>query len=209
MDGNTQNTLITENIYTNKVTTFGKHNCTIQTLLYDEVTQSLLAGDNNGWIKQYSRRNGNNHFSLVKDYIKFDFRSFFSSEKVDGIAFFGGLTKSIHVIDIFKRRAYQNIMRSRFNSTLSLKVCHAPENKVYLSVGGSRLGSHLNGLEFLDVSMVYGRPKMNENQDAPKVNKMLTALHSKDASIKRRYSHSPPDKTTTKGTLNKKRYKKQ
>ena len=102
--GYTQNTLITEDITTNKAVSFGRHKGTIQTLLYEKVTQSLLAGDNRSCIKQYRRGNSNNHFILVKDYGDVGIDRVMCSAQVGRLAFFGASNYSIVVIDVIDRR---------------------------------------------------------------------------------------------------------
>ena len=212
----TQNTVIMEDITTNKVTTVGKHENTIYTLLYDKLTGTLFAGDYNGCIVQYRRGNSKNHFSLLKDFGDSGIKAVYSSAQVGRFAFFGGRNHWIVAIDIYERRLCKSKIRSPFYSTFSLQVCHGLNDKVYLSVGGCLRNDHLNRSDFLDVSMVYEKQKMIENQDAPEVNELLTVLDSKDASIKplifeiiKLESDSLKEKTQTEGTLNKKRYKKQ
>ena len=88
-DKNNQKTIITEDIITNKATIFGKHEGRIRTLLYDQVTQSLFAGDYCGRIKQYKRSSSTHAFSLVKDYGDVGIYSVYSSAQVGRFALFG------------------------------------------------------------------------------------------------------------------------
>ena len=52
VEGKRKQTLIIEDITTNKALSFGKHEDHITTVLYDEVIGSLFAGDYKGDIKQ-------------------------------------------------------------------------------------------------------------------------------------------------------------
>ena len=169
VDGNNQNTIIMEDITTNKAVSFGKHKGTIETLLYDQVTQSLFAGDRSGHVKQYKRGSSSTHaFSLVKDYGDVGIYSVYSSAQVGRFALFGGCNCTLVAIDIQERRLFKNITRSLFLSTFSLRVCHGQENKVYLSLGGDDPCYYSTVSDFLDVTKMYNHKKessvLNEKQ---------------------------------------------
>lgn len=207
-----QNTLKIENIITNKAAAFGKHNGSIQTLLYDKVTGSLFVGDKCGQIKQYKRGSTTLAFTLIKNYEAFLINSVISSEQLDGIVIFGGFFYSIFAINIRERRRYKKRIRSPFESNVSFQVCHGLNNKVYLSIGGSLREYNLHCSDFLDVTKIYQKHKMKANQNGPEVNKMLNIPSRKDQKInlyhlkiKQGILDLPQKRTPTKGTFNKKK----
>ena len=159
VDEKTEKILVTEDIITNKPVSFGKHEGRIQTLLYDEVTESLFAGDQKGYVKQYKRGSSNNPFNLVKDYGDVGIYSVYSSALVGRFALFGGCNFTLVAIDIQERRLFKNITRSLFLSTFSLQVFHNLDNKVYLSIGGYEPYYYLNVSDFLDVTKMYNHKK--------------------------------------------------
>ena len=157
-----------EDITTNKAVSFGKHEGTILTLLYDEVTESLFAGDKEGQIKQYKRSSSNYPFNLVKDYGNVGFERVICSAQVGQFALFGGFNRTLVAIDIQERSLFKNIRRSLFYFNFSLQVCHSLDNKVYLCLGGDDPKYSLNVSDFLDVTDMYNYKKqftvVNENK---------------------------------------------
>ena len=137
MNGPNHGTLTIEDITRNKAVSFGKHKGTIQTLLYDEVTGTLFAGDITGRIKQYKRGNSGNPFSLLKDFGDVAIGQVYSSAQVGAFAFFGGEFCSVVAIDIYKRLLCKGTVKSAFWRTFCLQVCQGLNSKLYLSAGAS------------------------------------------------------------------------
>lgn len=136
VNGENLSNLIAENIASNKGHTFGNHLGTINTLLYDQITESLLAGDQYGHVVQYKRKGSG--FSLVKIYRRLGLDSVNCSAQVGGFAFFGGKKDFLGAIDIRKREDCRLKKQILFSSSFSLQVCRGPNQKVYLSVGGEK-----------------------------------------------------------------------
>lgn len=157
------------------------HKGTIQTLLYDEATGSLFAGDHTGRIKQYKRGNSHNNFSLVKDYGHVGIGAVFSSAQVGGLALFGGCDNYLVGISIREHDLVKKI-RSPFNYTCSLQVCHGVDQKVYLSLGGDEPDYSSFKSDFLDVTEVYHMQKesseFTKKQIKPK--KEVEKVHKSD-----------------------------
>ena len=65
VDGSDREKLVMEDISEGKSTLIGKNSDQISSLLFHSLTQSLLVGDVDGYIKQYKKLNGS--FTLVKD----------------------------------------------------------------------------------------------------------------------------------------------
>ena len=207
-------TLTLENIVTNKASTFGNHEGIVKTLLYDEVTGSLFAGDYSGHIKQYKRGHGHSNFTLLKDYGDVGIDYIISSAQVGRLAFFGGRNHSIVAINISERRVYKDTISSPFFCTFCFQVCHGLNDKVYLSVGGCVPEFSPSVSDLLDVTGVYEKQMMKTKQITTEVNKMLTIQNRKDKKINLGHikiikleSDSLKEKTQTEGTRNKKKYK--
>ena len=152
---NTLNALIVEDITTGKVASFGKHRGDINTLLYDEGTGSLFAGNSRGGIVQYKRSSSHSNFSLLKDYGDVGTRGVYSFAQVGRFAVFGCCKYSLVAIDILERRLCITKITSPFDNTFTLQVCQGLSNKVYLSIGGffPKYSSRVSDL--LDVTRVY------------------------------------------------------
>ena len=159
VDLNTKNTLVNEDIRTNKSSTFGKHENDILTLLYNEVTASLFAGDFTGQIKQYKRGNSKQPFSLVKDYGNLGIGTVFSSTQVGRLALFGACKNYLRGINIHERTLCKGQIRGPYFNTYSLQVCHGAGQKAYLSLGGSLPGYSSSKSDFLEFTNIYHNQK--------------------------------------------------
>ena len=159
VDLNTKNNLVNEDITTNKSSTFGKHENPILTLLYDEVTASLFAGDFTGRIKQYRRGNSKQFFSLVKDYGNLSIGMVFSCAQVGGIALFGACKNYLIGINIHEGKLCTGQIKSPFYHTYSLQVCQGADQKVYLSLGGNLPDYSSSKSDFLEVTKIDQKQK--------------------------------------------------
>ena len=211
VDGETEKTLVTEDISTNKATAFGKHEDRICTLFYDKVTENLFAGDRSGHVKQYRRGCSDHPFTILKDHGDVGIGSLYSSAQVNGFCFFGGSDSSLVAIDIHGRRLYKGKIKSAYGWILSLQVCHGLDEKVYLSVSVDHPYYFFNNSDFLDVTEIYRMRTMDTNQYTREVNNMLNAPRRKDQmfnldnlQIKQLDSDIPTEETKTRGSSNKK-----
>ena len=175
VDKETEQTLITEDISTNKATSFGRHDAFILCLFYHKGTETLFAGDNSGWIKQYKRSSGNYPFTLVKNYGDVGLEALYSSAQVGRFVLFGGRNYSLVAVDIHGRRLCKGNVKSPFDWNLSLQVCYGFSDKVYLSLGGDE-PIYPNALsDFLDVTEMY-----NYKKDFSVVNQKLMQCFKKE-----------------------------
>ena len=214
--GINEKTLTIENIVTKKASTFGKLKGIFKTLLYDEVTQTLFAGDERGRIKQYRRGNCFCPFTLLKDYGRVGIGVVYSSAQVNGFAFFAGSNRSLVAINIHERQLCEGKIRNPFTNTISLQVCQGLDSKVYLSLGGSFPLYYSTISDFLDVSEICKIQQTGTKKNAQETNHMLTIPLRKDRKndfiepkIKKLGSDLLTEETKTKGIFcNTKRYKK-
>ena len=136
-DGSTAKKLMMEDISLKKVTQLGTHKNWINTVLYDEATNSLFAGDGNGHVLQYKKEDESSSFTLFKDHGHLGIDHVCSSGKLGRFAFFGGQKDSIKVIDMDRNELLEGSVKTGFGRVLSLRVCRMEEiKKVLLSVGG-------------------------------------------------------------------------
>ena len=98
------------------------------------------------------------------------------SAKVGGYVIFGGDTQSLVAINICKRRLCEGTIKVAFERTFSLEVCHGVDQKVFLCLAGDYTNYTLGVSDFLDVTEIYKKQSIQENQYAPEKNKML-CLH--------------------------------
>ena len=215
LDAETGSTLVTEDIITNKSTTFGIHENFIYTLLYDKMTKSLFADDGRGYVIQYKKRSKNHPFCLVKNYGYLGIGSILSCAQVGGFAFFGGENYSIVAINIRERGLCEGFLKSPFWDSFSLQVCHGLDQKVYLSILGNDRSYSSDVFDFLDVTEVYKKQCTETSQDFPEANENLNISHSKNAMIESFILESeqidpylPHAKTPSTVTRNKNKYKK-
>ena len=178
------NTLITEDITTNKAVSIGKLKGVIYTLLYDKVTETVFAGDEWGHIKQYRRGDSNYGFSLVKDYGYTGIDILYSCAQVGEFAFFAGQENSIIAINIQERRLCRDKIQSPFRRTFSLEVCSTVDQQVYLSLGGYNLCFYYTVSDLLDVTKIHQIHSTETNQNAVKPNEKLSIQKRKDYEIK-------------------------
>ena len=129
----------------------------ISSLLFDEVSQSLLVGDYSGGLRQYKREITTNAFTLVKDYGSVGLECVYSSVQVGDFCFFGGRNHRVVVIDILSRRL--ETVHSSFRSTYCLEVCQGLHSKVYLSLGGFDPDFGEYAFDCLDITAIHKRKK--------------------------------------------------
>lgn len=163
--------LIIEDITQGNPTQIGTHGCSIITLHFNSLTQSLLVGDLNDEVKQYQKKNG--LFSMVKDYGKVGVDRVFSSTQVGRFAFFGGGDRSLVAIDICEQRLCPGRLKSPFLKTYSLQVCKGLGSKVYLSLGGYDPEYSSDKSDCMDVTLVYKRHK----KESLKISKKMINVH--------------------------------
>lgn len=210
-----KNSLLTEDIITNKFTTFGKHDGAISTLLYDKVTDALFAGDIKGHIVQYKRGGSKQSFTLVKQYGNLGNGLIYLSAQVGRLAFFVGWKYFLFAIDIHEQESFETKIAIPFGRTCFLQVCHGLNRKVYLCFGGifPEFGPNMSNL--VDVTQIYKIQTKETNPNAQEVNRLLTIPHSKDALIKPSMfetenfdSHSSQEKKAQNSNFNKKKRQK-
>ena len=152
VDLKSQNTLIAEDITTNKAVSFGNHEAAILTLLWDETKETLFAGNYFGKIIQYKRGGKSRPFSLVKKYQSNYLGIIISSALVGDFAFFAG-DFSLFAINISERKFQDRVFETGCSFTNSLRVCHASDSKVYMSIVGEN-SLHHSDPDLLDVTEI-------------------------------------------------------
>ena len=184
--------LIMEDITQGDTTQIGTHSGFIQTLVFDKLTETLLVGDESGRVKQYKKikkstffgfLKESDSFTLVKDYKDIGVGQVLSSAQIGGLAIFGGANHSIIAIDISKQRLCTGVIKSPFEDTYSLVVCHSADSNVYLSIGGSDPKYSSNVSDYLDVTRLHNRSKNKPGQSPEEINQLVTLLQEKDEII--------------------------
>ena len=133
----TWRTLFAEDITTGKGIQINTHLSDITTVLYDEASKSLFAGDKSGHIIQYQKDAIS--FSQSKSYGNLGFGVLHSSAVVKGFAIFGGTKKCIVAIDIQSKEIFSGSVKTAFTNIHTLTPCEVSGSRSLLSVGGHTL----------------------------------------------------------------------
>ena len=179
-DGSDWNKLIVEDITLRNPTQIGTHGCSIITVLWNSLTQSLLVGDLKDEVKQYKKVN--HSFTMIKDYGYVGVDRVFSSTQLGRLAIFGGGDRSLVVIDTSEQRICPGRLKSPFLKTYSLQICEGVGSKVYLSLGGYEPEYSWDASDFLDVTLLYNG-HVPKNQFYEKMIKAQGLLQEKDEII--------------------------
>ena len=163
-------------------TQIGTHGCSIITVLWNSLTQSLLVGDLKDEVKQYKKVN--HSFTMIKDYGYVGVDRVFSSTQLGRLAIFGGGDRSLVVIDTSEQRICPGRLKSPFLKTYSLQICEGVGSKVYLSLGGYEPEYSWDASDFLDVTLLYNGHKKDSSKVPEKMNQAHALLKEKDKVIK-------------------------
>lgn len=162
-DASDAKTLIMEDIGNGDSRSIGRHSGSVQTILFDRVSEYLLVGDYSGHVLQYKKTTSTNLFGLLKDSVSFALvkdlghigvGSVCSSVQLGGLAFFGGDHGFLAAVDIPGQCVLRGKVRSPFQSTYCLRICHGSES-VCLAIGGLIPIYSPNVSDVLDVSRTH------------------------------------------------------
>lgn len=170
-----------ENLTTNSSFCFGMHHKIVQTLIFDEDSRSLFAGDFNGHLVQYDLDLEAQTGGKVKDYGDLNINSIRSSFRFTGFVFFGGKS-AFRVLDLCSMEMLNGHIESAIKQIQSLQVCAVDRSRIFLAAIGfeshySSYNSDLFDLGVLleDVSIskeVINKSSTNSKQN--KANALLT-----------------------------------
>lgn len=136
----------------NNPVTFGRHGSRISTVLFDEVTQSLFAGDVHGHVVQYKRRsNPDAPFAVTKDFGDVGTGRVTCCSQVLGFGVFGGKNGKIVAINIKEERRVQGSLPTAFKSVLSLEGCLGENFETALAVSGEEADYSSGRSDFFDL----------------------------------------------------------
>ncbi|MEL6804176.1 MAG: hypothetical protein AAFO91_10380 [Bacteroidota bacterium] len=129
-------TLYAEDITTRNACQIGTHSGSIRTILYDQASKTLFAGNNSGHIVQYQKSEDSTSFSQLKSYGNVGLICLSSSTLVKNLAIFGGSNKSIIAIDIDSKEVVPGSVTTPFTNIYTLTPCEVSGSRTLLSVGG-------------------------------------------------------------------------
>ena len=132
-------TLCAEDITTGNKSQVGTHSGNISTVLYDEASRTLFAGDNSGYVIQYQKSEDSASFSQLKNYWNVGIGYLYSSTLVKNLAIFGGNNNRIIAIDIDSKQVLPGSVITSFQCIRTLTPCEVSRSRTLLSVGGSRV----------------------------------------------------------------------
>ena len=131
----TWKTLYAEDITTGKASQIGTHPNNITTVLYDEASKTLFAGDSSGHLIQYQKDSAS--FSQLKNYGDLGLGCLRSSTLVKNLAIFGGSKKCVVAIDTKTKEVVSGPVTTAFTYVYTLTPCEVSGSRTLLSVGGA------------------------------------------------------------------------
>ena len=154
--------LVMEDITEVNPTQIGTHSDKISSLLFHNLTQSLLVGNIEGDVKQYKRNNGS--FTFVKDYRNLGVGQVLSSAQVGPFVIFGGNNHSLVAIDLKNQTVIKGFLKTAYKGNKSLQVCFTNYHRVFLSVSGYDPDFSSGKSNFFDVTcMTIKNPSSLKN----------------------------------------------
>lgn len=136
VDASNGKNLVMEDLQSKSPTQIATHADFIRTVVYNQVTDSLLAGDRKGHVVQYQKTGDS--FGLLRDFGDVGVGQVYCSSQVGDLVVFGGYkTFSLVVVSASESRLCEGTLKSPFLYTYSLRVCQGVNSQMYLSMGGT------------------------------------------------------------------------
>ena len=126
-----------EDITTGSGFSFGKHGDVIYTLIFDEDSGSLVAGDKNEHLVQYHLDLENKKSNQIKNYGDLGIESITSSFLFNGFVFIGAQEYYVKVLNLSQRKILPGEILTGVEMISSLQVCVVDNFRIFLAVVGS------------------------------------------------------------------------
>jgi hypothetical protein len=180
-----------EDITTNDQTPveIGNHNRTINTLIFIEELNTLLAGDWDGTVIQYKVDPKNKTWSLVKEYGNLEINAVFSCVRVGDLIIFGGYEGYLfRVINFKTMEIIGEAYKTGIYSIYSLSLCKISSQQVLLSLSGI---GHYYGKrsDILDITELLIQNKIDFNSLYNQKNSQFTSIKYADYEANQNHCH--------------------
>ena len=136
VDGTDSTRVCVEDIRTGSRFGFGNHRDVISTLIFDNDSGTLLAGDWNDHVVQYDLDLVNKTFKLVRDFGDIGVGGVRSSFRFMQYVFFGGNNYKLKVFDLASKQMLPGHIETGVGWILSLQVCALDKSRILLAVVG-------------------------------------------------------------------------
>lgn len=159
---NTSKVLV-ENVCNSQATTtkFGTRSAMVHAILLMGNSDSLLAGDANGAVVQYSRDPSSGLWTVKHDYGNLEIDSVRSAARLGHVAVFGGYnTSSIRLLDTRDLRKLGAPYQTAVQYVYSLQMCRASKGQTLLSVTGGLTKLSDSRSDVLDISDLVRRQRI-------------------------------------------------
>ena len=116
------------------------HEININTIVYNQKTQSLFSGDSEGLVVQYKKEGKNNEWVVVMDYDDMDIGYIYSSTSIENVVVFGGNDYSVRMINAETMEIMGGKIKTAMECIYSLKIClienKNAQNEYFLTLTG-------------------------------------------------------------------------
>ena len=137
VDASVSTRLLVEDLTTGSSFQFGKHSHIVSTIIFDEESNTLLAGDWDGHVIQYTVDLVKKKISQIKDHGNLRIGFLISSFRIMNYVFVTGNEYKFRAIDLSLSEVIQDHIETAIKWVRSLQVCIIGKSKIYLAaVGG-------------------------------------------------------------------------
>lgn len=136
VDGTDFTQVCVEDITTESNFIFGDHSDVISTLIFDQDSGTLLAGDYQGHLIQYDLDLENQISRQVRDFGELGIETVLSSFRFMGFVFFGGSRSKFRVLDLPSKEMLPGHIETGVEYILSLQISVVDKSRVFLAVLG-------------------------------------------------------------------------
>ena len=142
---------------------FGKHKKGIESVLFVEELNMLLAGDQDGRVIQYHYKN--NSWDLVKDYGNLRINGVLCCVRIGHLVIFGGYdSHSLRVVDVKKMEILGDPYKTAIFQINSLLLCDVSDEKMLLSVCGYGSSYSPDTSDILDITDLIKQYKLDSEK---------------------------------------------
>ena len=178
VDGKTKKSLIQEDITCNKspIITLCKHDSIINTLSFNQSTDTLMVGDDSSTCVQYKRRGGD--WKIVRKFRNLGIGWVMSSKIINGnLCILGGWNSHIRVIDMGKAEVLGDPFHTGVQGIYSMQVSRVmmnQEEKYLLYLTGENLDWSKDRSNVYDVTHITNKYARRVEEVYKKKAKMVT-----------------------------------
>ena len=181
VDGTNYNCVRVEDITTGSSFSFGYHNDFIFTLIFDQDSGTLLAGEWDKYLIQYDLDLVNKKFREVRDFGDLGIGYVYSSFRFMQYVFFGGSNYKLKVFDLSSKEMLPGHIKTGVRDIYSLQVCAIDKSRIFLAVLGLNYKYSSNKSDLYDLSDLMKSVTIPKELTNPLKYVSVSDLKSKEA----------------------------